>query len=73
MYQVHVTTTGRKQGFHCTNKMSTAALDDIDAEYAFDPTKSVWQRIWHATAAHWGLKAHTSQSAIVTVQAEASI
>ncbi len=53
MYQVHVTTTGRKQGFHCTNKMSTAALDDIDAEYAFDPTKSVWQRIWHATAAHW--------------------
>jgi len=35
-----------------------------DAEYAFDPTKSGWQSIWRAAAAHRGLKAHSLQSAM---------
>lgn len=58
---VYVTTTGRTQVARCVNKMSTAALKD--AEKAFDP-KSGGQSIWHATAAHRGMQAHTLHPAM---------
>ena len=61
---VYVATTGRTQVARCVNKMSTAAFNLNDAERAFDPTESGGQSIWHATAAHQELQAHTLQSAM---------